>query len=513
MRAPRRATTIMHQKVFTNVAVHAAILVGMIFATAARGEASVVWHGSLAAAKTASATSHRPVLVIFTAAWSEASDRFIQTTLATPEASGLVSACFEAVRLDVDSHSELAKKLGVSHMPTACIIDQNDQLLARFDCSESAAEFVSNAGRAIQTAAEVKLAANPSAAAAPPAATPTAEPASALMPPTPPSWPAESGTNPTDSTASPRPALSAFSGGSAASVFQSAPPAVPPTTSGRATVEPQPSPRASPQPSAPWLGQPTATPPAAPQPTMAIAPPAAPPAAYSTTPLQTPPTAGQPASGMAATPAPPTAVPSTKPADEKPKSTNPFVAFFQDPAAAFKLPSFELPSFTKKDDIPKPSTSATPQPASPRPQPTAATTAAATTTTAADPYGTMPVGLEGYCPVTLVEKNVWVEGRPQWGARHRGRTYLFAGQAEQQAFLSAPDRYAPALSGDDPVLALDAGRQVPGQRRYGVTYQSRIYLFSSPETRHTFTITPEKYTGRVAIAENPQRPAPGTVVR
>ncbi|NBV47382.1 MAG: hypothetical protein EBR86_17535, partial [Planctomycetia bacterium] len=115
----------------------------------------------------------------------------------------------------------------------------------------------------------------------------------------------------------------------------------------------------------------------------------------------------------------------------------------------------------------------------------------------------MPVGLDGYCPVTLLDRGVWAEGRAQWGVRHRGRTYLFAGQAEQQAFLAAPDRYAPGLSGDDPVLALDTGRQVQGQRRYGVTYQSRMYLFSSPETRATFAADPQRYTARVAVAEQP----------
>jgi hypothetical protein len=44
----------------------------------------------------------------------------------------------------------------------------------------------------------------------------------------------------------------------------------------------------------------------------------------------------------------------------------------------------------------------------------------------------MPLGLEGYCPVTLAEKGVWTEGRAQWGVRHRGRTYLFAGPEQQQ---------------------------------------------------------------------------------
>jgi len=120
-----------------------------------------------------------------------------------------------------------------------------------------------------------------------------------------------------------------------------------------------------------------------------------------------------------------------------------------------------------------------------------------------DSVGSLPLGLEGYCPVTLIDRGQWTEGRPQWGARHRGRTYLFAGVEQQQAFLASPDRYAPTLSGDDPVVAFDTGKQTPGLRRYGVTYQQRIYLFSSPETRNAFAANPQRYTERVIVAERP----------
>jgi YHS domain-containing protein len=89
--------------------------------------------------------------------------------------------------------------------------------------------------------------------------------------------------------------------------------------------------------------------------------------------------------------------------------------------------------------------------------------------------------------------------------RHRGRTYLFSGEVQQQAFLADPDRFAPALSGDDPVLALEGGRSTPGQRRYGVTYQSRTYLFASPDTRTKFAADPGRYAARVTIAEQPER--------
>ena len=128
------------------------------------------------------------------------------------------------------------------------------------------------------------------------------------------------------------------------------------------------------------------------------------------------------------------------------------------------------------------------------------------------PQRTMPLGLEGYCPVALMESGNWVEGQARWGARHRGRTYLFSGLEQQQAFLSDPDRYSPALSGDDPVAAIDGGQTSPGQRRYGVTYQQRIYLFESPETRAAFAANPQRYTSRVLLAEQPSRGA-DTVLR
>jgi YHS domain-containing protein len=127
-----------------------------------------------------------------------------------------------------------------------------------------------------------------------------------------------------------------------------------------------------------------------------------------------------------------------------------------------------------------------------------------------DRHGSMPLGLEGYCPVTLADRGVWTEGRAQWGVRHRGRTYLFAGPEQQQAFLATPDRYAPALSGDDPVVVVDQRRSTPGRRAYGVTYQSRMYLFSSPETRAQFAANPERYTGQVMLAERPAPPTDAT---
>jgi protein disulfide-isomerase len=191
--------------------------------------------------------------------------------------------------------------------------------------------------------------------------------------------------------------------------------------------------------------------------------------------------------------APPAAPPAAEP--EKKSASSQFLAALQKPFTLFSKPKTDAAVTPPATPAPGSAVAATP------PQPAAAP----------DPYGSMPLGLEGYCPVSLIDKGTWVEGRAQWGARHRGRTYLFAGAEQQRAFLATPDRYAPALSGDDPVLACDTGKQVAGQRRFGVTYQSRTYLFSSPETRTAFAANPQRYTTRVVIAERPA--APDTVVR
>lgn len=110
------------------------------------------------------------------------------------------------------------------------------------------------------------------------------------------------------------------------------------------------------------------------------------------------------------------------------------------------------------------------------------------------PAGTPPLALDGYCPVTLVDKRQWQAGDKLWGAIHRGRTYLFTSEAAQKAFLADPDRYSPVLSGNDPVMRLEHHQDVPGKREHGAFYNDRIYLFASEETFQQFDRDPARYT-------------------
>ena len=103
------------------------------------------------------------------------------------------------------------------------------------------------------------------------------------------------------------------------------------------------------------------------------------------------------------------------------------------------------------------------------------------------------LGMDGYCCVTLKESQRWVPGDRRWGVNHRGRTYLFASAETQRKFLADPEAFSPVLSGIDPVLAIDQGRSINGQRRHGVFFDGQVYLFSSEGSLQQFSQNPKRY--------------------
>ncbi len=114
-----------------------------------------------------------------------------------------------------------------------------------------------------------------------------------------------------------------------------------------------------------------------------------------------------------------------------------------------------------------------------------------------------PFGLDGFCPVQLVENFRWQPGKKTWGAIHRGRTYLFAGPEERRRFLAEPDRYAPVSSGDDVVLLLEEGRSVPGYRDHGLKFDGHVYLFAGEGSLEKFRSNPRYYADRALQAMRP----------
>lgn len=469
---------------------------------------AAAWHPDLARARTAAASSQRPVLAMFIASWSPESRRIVEVLQADAEVAALAATCFEPAVVDVDVEADLTRRLGVLHVPTAVVLGFGDEPLASFECPAEVPAFISAAAQASRDAA-ARLTANGPAAKG-------GDDALAGGP----------GRGSISLLNAKVRQLSSFAGvpvepvatvatrpqgleGSFAAVPPAAPqepamPRSPPTwnverpTMPLAVSTPAPGPRPSIEPvmhDATTLSQPAATT----TPWLAAATTAEPESSASVSDMPPP-------IRSAAAPAP-TPTPATPPASKGFWSgiRNPFAKAEQPalPATKPEPPPIMPPARTQ---WPAPLAALAPPPAQPpAPQPAAPPAVAQAAAITAPPAATdtMPLGLEGYCPVTLAEKQSWTEGRPQYGARHRGRTYLFAGPEQQRAFLADPDRYAPALSGDDPVLAFEQGRSLQGQRRYGAYCQSRVYLFTSPETRAAFEANPDKYAARVALAERP----------
>lgn len=115
------------------------------------------------------------------------------------------------------------------------------------------------------------------------------------------------------------------------------------------------------------------------------------------------------------------------------------------------------------------------------------------------PIGQQTFALDGFCPVHLHEQGKWVEGDRRWGANHRGKTYLFTSETCRDKFMVDPDRYAPVLTGNDPVALVDQGQTVPGSRKHGCFFgpNRRIVLFASEQNYQTFTSNAKRYEPQV----------------
>lgn len=113
-----------------------------------------------------------------------------------------------------------------------------------------------------------------------------------------------------------------------------------------------------------------------------------------------------------------------------------------------------------------------------------------------------PLALDGYCAVSLSDdllagQRRWMLGNRAHGVIHRERTYLFASGDKAARFFQEPDRYAPVLSGDDVVAAVDESHAVTGKREHGAFFGGRVYLFSSEETLQRFENNPNRYADAV----------------
>jgi YHS domain-containing protein/thiol-disulfide isomerase/thioredoxin len=498
----------------------------------------MAWQTNLEDAKRIAAQNNKLVLVHFWSPSCVPCKQLEKNVLSNPQVQQTIQARFVPIKLNADEHPTTAKQFGITRLPSDLIITPSGQIVGRMLSPPTPDVYLQQLAIAASGTGPV---ANPVGFAA---VQNPARPAGAIpgtMPAAAPAWgpaaaatvqqsaqqsatmqPAAAvgaapagqkdfawGSTPGNTTNS-APAVSAYSDSRYAEYYQRfSPPASNAIRPGAPATTAWNNPAGNPAIAPGSAAQATAAPYAV-APNAAVAPTAVvPPTKYITFPYNGTPvtTAG---SGVAASSAPyNTAAAGSAPSAMSPAGAMPPPGRPYNAVPPYSPPTATSPGYTAPNLTPRtynPAALTGPPTSTYVPPATTMTAQAAVNPAVANSAGSAaPLGMDGYSPVTLVEQQRWQLGDRRYGAVHRGRTYLFANAEEQQKFLANPDRYSPAISGRDVVMALDYGQDIDGRRANGAEYQNRIYLFNSEASRRAFTQNPQRYVSEVLQAEAADR--------
>lgn len=96
------------------------------------------------------------------------------------------------------------------------------------------------------------------------------------------------------------------------------------------------------------------------------------------------------------------------------------------------------------------------------------------------------IGLDGYCPVCVIDAGKWEKGQAHIQSTYDGQTYYFPNDAIKQKFDASPAKYVPALGGDCTVCYAKLGKRVPGSIRHAAIHNRRLFLFPSDAEKQAF---------------------------
>lgn len=106
------------------------------------------------------------------------------------------------------------------------------------------------------------------------------------------------------------------------------------------------------------------------------------------------------------------------------------------------------------------------------------------------------LAMEGYCAVTVIDQNKWIEGSPEFGVIHLGKLYLFTSEENMNRFLADPMPYTPVLNEIDVVRFFEERKIVPGKREWGMKdpIYNRMFFFADEEAMTHFYNEYHRYT-------------------
>ncbi len=95
------------------------------------------------------------------------------------------------------------------------------------------------------------------------------------------------------------------------------------------------------------------------------------------------------------------------------------------------------------------------------------------------------LAISGFDPVAYFTDATPVLGRDDLEYRHAGAVWRFRNEGNRAAFVADPNVYMPRFGGYDPIKVA-RGTGVPGDPRFWVIAQDRLYLFFNEEDRAEF---------------------------
>ncbi len=106
------------------------------------------------------------------------------------------------------------------------------------------------------------------------------------------------------------------------------------------------------------------------------------------------------------------------------------------------------------------------------------------------------LAIQGFCPVSVIEEDRWVEGNPDFGVIHLGMLYLFGSAEKMQTFLDDPIPYTPVMNEIDVVRFFEERRIVRGKREWGLKdpVHQRMFFFADESAMNHFWNKHERYT-------------------
>lgn len=451
---------------------------------------AVRWEATLDNAQRVAGQSNRLVLVHFWAPWCGACKRMEAEVYSQPAVAAALAAEYVPVKVNTENFPSTAQQFGISTLPTTLILTPRGEVVDTIRGAMDASKYLARIG---QVAADAKRR-NAAAYAQIPGASTSSAPVQTVA--SQPVVPQASATPvaasapigiPAATAAVPVATTSGLNDNRYVDYFNRGP--AQPSVAGSPSVRTAAN-------GMPPLATGTASVGTGPgTPVTGASPSAAP-----TTPPISPTAGSMPVAGSRySQPVPTGAAPVNS---IQPMGAQPFgVAAGQSPVAAAPAAPPVAPAVATQPNPPYAS-----QPGAPPMMASRAAAPSANDRVAPPAGGNSPLCLDGYCPVTLCEKQQWSLGDRRWGAVHRGRTYLFSGEEEQRRFFADPDRYAPAISGNDLIVAVEQGQNVPGMREHGVYFSNRVYLFASEESLEKFSKNPNLYANHATEAMRANNP-------